>query len=122
MNGKVLWITRTAVFIALLIVMQAATSSLGQYVTGSIVNLILIVSVMTCGYLSGIAVAIVSPIFAKLLGIGPLWSLIPFIALGNIAIVLIWRFVGTLGVFGNKTVARICAMMRALSASLWCYT
>ena len=83
---SVLWITCTAVFIALLIVMQAATAPLGNsIVTGSIVNLLLVTSVMTCGLSSGLTVAAVSPVMAKFLGIGPLWSLIPFIAAGDVA-------------------------------------
>lgn len=99
MNGKskILWIARTALFIALLVGLQAVTAPLSQFVTGSIVNLLLILAVMTCGYMSGIAVAVVSPIMAKLVGIGPLWGLIPFVALGNIVLVLLWRSIGERG-------------------------
>ena len=63
-------------------------------VTGTLVNALLIVSVMTCGAMSGATVAVVSPIMAKMVGIGPLWGLIPFIALGNIVLVLVWHFLG----------------------------
>ena len=92
---KTLWITRTAVFLALLVVMQAVTAPLGNtIVTGTLVNALLAVSVMTCGVMSGATVAVVSPILAKLVGIGPLWALIPFIALGNIVFVLAWHFLG----------------------------
>lgn len=95
MNKRILWITRTAVLTALLIVMQAVTSAFGNtLITGSIVNLMLIISVMTCGSATGLTVAILSPIFAKLFGIGPLWSLIPFIIAGNIILILIWHFIG----------------------------
>ncbi|MEA5039734.1 MAG: ECF transporter S component [Clostridiaceae bacterium] len=98
-NKKTLrWITRTAIFVALLVVVQAATAGLGnQFVTGSAVNLILIVSVMTCGLSSGATVAIVSPLFAKLFGIGPLWQIIPMIMLGNFVLVLLWRLLGNRG-------------------------
>lgn len=90
------WITRTAIFIALLVVIQVATAPLGaQLVTGSLVNLILIASVMTCGLSSGLTVAVISPVFAKLVGIGtPFWVIIPFIALGNGVLVVIWYFIG----------------------------
>lgn len=94
-NGKVLWITRTAVFIALLIVWQFATSFLkNTMITGSGVNLLLILSVMTGGWASGAAVAVCSPVFAKFFAIGPFWSLIPFVALGNLALVTVWRLMG----------------------------
>lgn len=94
-NRKVIWITYTAVLTALLIVIQATTAPLGMpLVTGSAVNLILIVSVMTGGFSSGLAVAVLSPVIAKLFGIGPLWVLIPFIIAGNLAIIALWHFIG----------------------------
>ncbi len=95
---KILWIAQTAVMVALLIVMQSITASLGQTVTGSVVNLILIVAVMIGGLASGVTVALISPVMAKILGIGPLWGLIPFVALGNIVLVVIWHFIA------NKTI------------------
>lgn len=92
---RIIWIARTAVFIALLVVVQLLTAPLGNtIVTGSLVNMLLIVSTMTCGVLSGLCVGIISPILAKLLGIGPLWELIPFIIAGNVAIILLWHFIG----------------------------
>lgn len=92
-ENKTLWITRTAIFLALLVVVQYTTASLGNtLITGSLVNLILIVSVMTGGFGSGAVVAIASPVLAKLLGIGPLWELIPFIMLGNLSLVAVWYF------------------------------
>lgn len=107
---NILWLTRTAVFIALLIVLQAMTTPLGNIiVTGSIVNLLLIVSVMTCGLASGLTVAVVSPVVAKILGIGPLWSLIPFITLGNVALVLAWHFIGNRSM-GRKYTAYFVAL------------
>ncbi len=113
---KILWITHTAIFIALLIVLQAATAVLGNIIiTGTIVNLLLIVSVMTCGLSSGITVAVISPIMAKLLGIGPLWVLIPFIAAGNIVLILLWHFIGKHN-RGHKYVAYITALIVAAMA------
>lgn len=94
-NNRVLWISNTAVFIALLIVLQAAITPLGNpLITGSIVNMLLIISVMVCGLSSGVCVAILSPVAAKFFGIGPLISIIPLIALGNLISVLIWYFLG----------------------------
>lgn len=91
---RILWITRTAIFVALLIVIQIATVPFGiTLITGSLVNMILILSVMTCGFSSGLVVALISPVLAKLVGIGPLWVLIPFIAIGNCSLIVIWYFV-----------------------------
>ena len=91
-KGTALWITQTAVFIALLIMVQVTTSSFGNtLVTGSCVNCLLIISAVACGPRTGLWVAVLSPAAARLLGIGPLWSLIPLIILGNIVLVLIWN-------------------------------
>ena len=91
----VLWITRTAVFIAILIVVQFFTAQFGNtLITGSLVNMLLILSVMTCGIHTGLTVAALSPIFAKLIGVGPFWTIIPFIIVGNIVLVTIWQKIG----------------------------
>lgn len=110
MNKKILCITRTAIFIALLIVMQAATVPLGNnIVTGSIVNLMLIISVMTSGLATGLSVAAVSPVMAMFFGIGSNWSLIPFIAVGNIVLILLWYYIGN-----RRIVSRYAAYTIAL--------
>lgn len=95
LKGKALWITRTAAFIAGLVVVQFATAQFGStLVTGVLVNLILIVSVVVCGPSTGAAVGVFSPIFAKMIGIGPDWSIIPLIVLGNIGLILLWSHIG----------------------------
>ncbi len=112
-KSRIIWITRTAVFIALLIVLQAATAPLGNIlVTGSIINMLLILSVMTCSLSSGLTVAMLSPVLAKFFGIGPFWSLIPFIVLGNITLIFIWHFIGR-----SKKLGRIGAYTTALIAA-----
>ena len=103
---RTLWVTRTAAFTALLLIGQFLTASLGnQYVTGSIVNLVLIVSVMTCGPATGLTVAVLSPVFSVLIGIGAAFPpLIPFQIAGNISIVLVWFLLDKLRKSGgNKT-------------------
>ena len=56
---KTTWIVRTAVCLALLLVLQVATKSLGQFVTGSCVNLVLGVSTLVGGVWCGAVVALV---------------------------------------------------------------
>ena len=109
---KTLLIARTAIFIALLIALQAVTASLGNIVTGPVVNLMLIISVMTCGLASGLYVAVFSPVIAKFLGIGPLWSLIPFIAVGNMSLVSLWHFIGNRNA-KSKYLAYVAALVCA---------
>lgn len=87
---RVLYVTQTAAMTALLIVLQAVTKPAGQYVTGSCVNAVLAVSVLAVGLWSGITVALLSPLFAFLLGIGPqLPPVVPSIAAGNFVFVLL---------------------------------
>lgn len=98
-HAKVLWITRTAVFIALLIALQWATGPLGnQIITGSCVNAVLAIAALLGGVWSAVVVAAVSPFFAFLLKIGPqLIQVIPFIALGNLVYVLLIAGIAHLG-------------------------
>lgn len=113
MDKKASWITQTAVLMALLIVMQAVTASFGNtIVTGSIVNLVLIASVIISGLSAGLTVAAISPVFAKFLGIGPLWVLIPFIIVGNMVFVLIWYLFGNCN-FGKPIVSYLIAGITA---------
>ena len=107
MNAKS--ITRTAILLALLVALQYATSSLGQLVTGSCVNLVLAVAALFAGLWSGVAVAAVSPFFAFLLGVGPkLAAVVPFIALGNLVYVLLLSLWG--GKRGDSPLRRLFAV------------
>lgn len=93
-NEKIRAITRTAVLVALLIALQWATAGTqafaGQYITGTLVNCVLAVAATFGGALCGAVVAVLSPFFAFMLGIGPkLLQIVPCIALGNLAYVLL---------------------------------
>jgi len=93
MKSNIVWITRTAAFTALVVVTQFATAALGNtLVTGTLTNMILIVSTVLCGLRTGLTVAALSPVLAKLIGIGPFWTFIPFIALGNAALTAVWSY------------------------------
>lgn len=94
LHQRTLWVTRTGVLIALLVVLQWATSALGQYVTGSCVNAVLAIASLAGGLWSGVTVALLSPFCAKLFGIGPqLVQIIPAIAVGNLVFVLVLHFI-----------------------------
>ena len=91
------------------------TAQFGQIITGSLVNMILIVSVMTCGLSVGLSVALVSPVAAKLLAIGPLWSIIPFILIGNATLVVLWHYIGRVKKL-NQITTYIIALITAAAA------
>ncbi len=93
MKNKTFWLVQTALLVALLVILQAATKAGGQFITGSCVNAVLAVGVLTCGIASGLTVALVSPFMAFLLGIGPaLIYIVPAIAVGNVVFVLLLGF------------------------------
>ena len=83
-------LTYTAVMLAVLITLQFLTKSFGQIVTGSCVNFVLAASALLLGFRCAGAVALLSPILAFLLGIGPIFpALIPCIAAGNLIYVFL---------------------------------
>lgn len=90
MKSKLVWLTRTAALLALLIALQAGTKPFGQLVTGSCVNCVLALAALLVGLSSGAVVALLSPFFAFLLGVGPqLFPIVPAIAVGNLTLVLL---------------------------------
>ncbi|MBQ8579252.1 MAG: hypothetical protein IJ448_00980 [Oscillospiraceae bacterium] len=91
MKKKILWITETAVMLALLVTLQALTKPLGQMVTGSCVNAVLAVSVLLGGMGCGITVAVISPVCAFLLGIAPNFITVLPIMVGNVCFVALLR-------------------------------
>ena len=98
MNRKIRWITETAVMLALLICLQWVGSFVPdqltkQLITGSFVNCVLAVTVLLVGYSSGIAVALISPVCAFLLGIAPNFITVAPIMLGNVCYVVLLRLI-----------------------------
>jgi len=95
MNKKrILWITQTAIFIALLVSVQAVTRPFGQFATGSCVNFILVSACILIGLPSAAVVATVSPIFAFLIiGVPAFPLLIPFMMAGNVVLVVVIHFI-----------------------------
>jgi len=91
MRKKVLWITETAVMLALLITLQALTKPMGQLVTGSCVNAVLAVAALVGGLGCGLTVAVISPVLAYLLGIAPQILTVPAIMVGNAVYVVLLR-------------------------------
>ena len=95
LRDRIRWITGTGVMLALLVTLQWATAGLGQLVTGSCVNAVLVTSTLMGGIWCGVTVAALSPVCAFLFGIGPqLIQIIPAIALGNLVYVLAVVYLG----------------------------
>ena len=111
-KSHALWITRTAVLIALLVGSQLVTAPFQMtLLTGSLVNMILVIAVISSGFYTGLAVGALSPAFAALIGIGAIWPIVPIISVSNMAFVMIWHWGEKLH-FSNKIIKRIisCAV------------
>ena len=93
MRKKVLWITETAVMLALLVTLQALTKPMGQLVTGSCVNAVLAISVLLVGMSSGITIALISPVCAYLFGIAPNFVTVLPIMIGNVCFVVLLQLI-----------------------------
>lgn len=100
-NKKVIWVTQTAMLIALIVLSQLLSKvippvsigpfKLSQIVTGSLVNLVLVIGAYLSGLASAGTAAVISPLLAALVGIIPglLPQMIPVVAVGNLVIVFI---------------------------------
>lgn len=121
MKRRILWITRTAVLLALLLGAQFATRSFGQLVTGSCVNAILAVAALTCGLWSAAAIALLSPWLAFLLGIGPqIVPIVPMICVGNVLyVLLLWLLAGKTGLPLWRRIAALLAASCVKALSLY---
>ena len=107
-KSHALWITRTAVLLALLVGAQVVTAPLQlTLLTGSLVNLILVISVISSGAYTGLAVGILSPFFAALVGIGAIWPIVPFVSFANAAFIMIWHCGDKLHIADKKFIKRI---------------
>ena len=111
MRKKVLWITETAVMLALLVTLQALTKPMGQLITGSCVNAVLAVSALVGGLGCGLTVAVISPVLAYLLGIAPQILTVPAIMVGNAVYVVL------LSVLADKTGKNIVKQVTAWVAA-----
>lgn len=111
MRKKVLWITETAVMLALLVTLQALTKPMGQLVTGSCVNAVLAVAVLLAGMSSGVTIALISPVCAYLFGIAPNFVTVLPIMIGNVCFVVLLRLLA------GKTHKPIWLQAAALTAA-----
>ena len=119
MNVKVKWITQTGILLAMLVVVQLVTKSIGQIVTGSLVNLILAIATLVGGLTCGITLSVISPIIAFILGIGPAFlPIVPCICAGNAVLCLILWHVSKKVRINSKPLRSIISIISIISASV----
>jgi len=121
-NTRAVWIAQTGIFLALLIVAQLVTRPFGNSIlTGSLNNMLFILTVMICGLSSAMILSIISPIIAFLMGMAPFWPFIPIIIAGNIALVTLWHVIALKDADSGKTRKIIALVAAALVKFLILY-
>lgn len=114
MKKKILWITESAVMIALLVALQTITKPAGQLVTGTCVNACLAIAALVGGLNCGLTVALVSPIAAFVLGIAPQILTVPAIMIGNSIYVILLSLLADKN--GKKLIKQAIAWIIASTA------
>lgn len=90
MDKKVNVLTKAALLLAIALVFQFV--KMGQFITGSGINAVLILATHLCGLPWAIAIGFITPFMAVVLGIQPpaLIIVVPFIIAGNVIYSLIY--------------------------------
>lgn len=129
MDKRLRYIILTALYIALAVVFQqlrAAVPKVGliwgldlqTIVIGSLVNVALLIAAGTLGFISGAAVAVITPVVALIQGHLQLPALLPVVIAGNLLLVLIfWAFGKKLRLPGMiaATIAKTAGMWAVLN-------
>ena len=109
-SKKVIWITRTGLFLAIALLAQIIgayiqAAPLNQIFTGVLVNMALIISAVLVGRSSGVIIGIMTPVVALMLGIMAIPPAAPVIIAGNVVIVLL-ASTGFKIAYNNKSVKK----------------
>lgn len=90
-NNKVGFIAKTGIFLALTLVIQYISGLFGQQLlTGSMVNMMLLLCSLYTGLIGAVVVGIFTPFIGFILGFSSNIVLIPFIALSNALYIILF--------------------------------
>lgn len=114
-NKSILKLTQTSILLAIALVFQMTGSKIpgiNQYIVGSVINAVLLLTTYLCGTFYGASMAVLTPWTALLVGqLKPaLAPFIPFIMLGNLILVICFGLLSKKGAFG-KYLGVICAAL-----------
>jgi predicted membrane protein len=87
-NMTMTLLTRTSVLLALALVFQIGFTQFAQPAVGPLVNMTLLIAAVVVGSFPAIVIGCLTPLMAFVLGIMPLFPLVPFIMIGNILLIL----------------------------------
>lgn len=90
-NNKTRRLVQTALLLALCLCFQLL-KSISVYITGPLVNMVLIIAALSCGWQSGVIIGCLAPLIAYLIGATPIINMVPMmlpvIMVGNCLIAL----------------------------------
>lgn len=91
-KNPVRWITRTALLLAVALAVQSLKMQppFGQVVTGGAINAILYLAVALVDTWAGVAIGVITPWVALLMGINKLPFMVPFIIIANVLLALVF--------------------------------
>jgi hypothetical protein len=107
---RILWITQTAMLLAIAVLSQTyltpllgGAGNLSQMVVGPIVNFCLVLAALTCGFWSGAAISAATPVIALMMGRMAFPQQAVIVALGNLALVFVFWLVCNKKIFGRNS-------------------
>ena len=122
---------RAAILLALCIASQFLKDT-SVYITGSIINTILIIATLSCGFLGAAAIALITPLTAWLITGSPIMSsypaIVPCVMLGNVILVsCVWlfsqwlqkKFVATSRLQLSDPMFRTVILIALIACALW---
>jgi len=108
--------SRTAILLAIALVFQMG--GFPQFITGPLVNTVLYLAAMIVGWQGGLIIGIFTPVIAAMRGIlpPPLAPLIPFIALGNAILVILFFLLKSKNKIAGIIIASVTKFLVLVSA------
>ena len=115
-QNRIRWISRTAILLAIALVFQMG--GFPQFITGPLVNTVLYLAAMIVGWQGGLIIGIFTPVIAAMRGIlpPPLAPLIPFIALGNAMLVILFFLLKSKNKIAGIMIASVVKFLVLVSA------
>lgn len=110
------WLSRTAILLAIALVFQMG--GFPQFITGPLINTVLYLAAMIVGWQGGMLIGIFTPVIASIRGIlpPPLTPLIPFIALGNSILVILFFWLQSKNKIAGIIIASLAKFLLLASA------
>ena len=110
------WLSRTAILLAIALVFQMG--GFPQFITGPLINAVLYLAAMIVGWQVGMLIGILTPVIASIRGIlpPPLTPLIPFIALGNSILVILFFWLQSKNKIAGIIIASLAKFLLLVSA------